>query len=213
MPSASPICTPTTASICVRSTSRRVTRRPRPGLGRRSSARPTPRRGFGTRTRHRARKEPGPGIADQFDFVDWQPNQRIGPFEVTTTRVDHPVEAYAIRVTETQPGGGTLVFSGDTGPSPALVSIAQNADLLLIEASFLDVPGNPTGLHLNGREAAAAGSAAGVGTVVLTHIPPWHDRRRVLTEATPHFAGPVQSGHGRRPLDHRRIGCGGDDSS
>jgi ribonuclease BN (tRNA processing enzyme) len=136
--------------------------------------------------------EPGPGIANHFDFVDWQPTQRIGPFEVTTTRVDHPVEAYAIRVTDTQPGGGTLVFSGDTGPSPALVSIAQNADLLLVEASFLDIRGNPAGLHLNGREAAAAGSAAGVGTVVLTHIPPWHDRRRVLTEATPHFPGPVQ---------------------
>jgi ribonuclease BN (tRNA processing enzyme) len=139
-----------------------------------------------------ATEEPGPGIADQFNFVDWQPAQRIGPFEVTTTRVDHPVEAYAIRITDTNPGGGSLVFSGDTGPSPALVAIAENADLLLVEASFLDVPGNPTGLHLNGREAAVAGSAAGVGTVVLTHIPPWHDPRRVLTEATPHFSGPVQ---------------------
>ena len=28
--------------------------------------------------------------------------------------------------------------------------------------------------------------------MVLTHIPPWHDPRRVLTEATPHFPGPVQ---------------------
>ena len=105
--------------------------------------------------------EPGPGIADQFDFVDWQPSQQIGPFEVTTTRVDHPVEAYAIRVTETSPGGGSLVFSGDTGPSQALVALAENADLLLVEAAFLDVPGNPPGLHLNGREAAAAGPRPG----------------------------------------------------
>ncbi len=136
--------------------------------------------------------EPGPGIGRQFDFLTWQPTQQIGPFEVTTIRVDHPVEAYAIRITETNPGGGSLVYSGDTGPDPALVSLAQGADLLLVEASFLDVPGNPAGLHLNGREAAAAGLAAGVGTVVLTHIPPWHDRQRVLAEATPHFSGPVQ---------------------
>ena len=34
-------------------------------------------------------------------------------------------------------------------------------------------------------------SGAGVGAVVLTHIPPWHDRDQVLAEATPHFAGPV----------------------
>ena len=107
-----------------------------------------------------ATNEPGPGIAEQFTYVDWQPAQRIGPFEVTTTRVAHPVEAYAIRVTDTNPGGGSLVYSGDTGPSPALVSIAENADLLLVEASFLDIPGNPTGLHMNGREAAAAGAAA-----------------------------------------------------
>jgi len=137
-------------------------------------------------------REPGPGLPAQFQFIDWQPSQRIGPFEVRTIRVDHPVEAYAIRVTDTNPGGGSLVYSGDTGPCSALVDIAQGADLLLVESAFLDRPDNPAGLHLNGREAAAAGFAAGVGTVVLTHIPPWHDPHRVLTEATPHFPGPVQ---------------------
>ncbi len=136
--------------------------------------------------------EPGPGLAAQFTFVDWQPTQRIGPFAVSTRRVDHPVEAYALRVTDTNPGGGTLVYSGDTGPSDALVDIARDADLLLVESAFLDHPGNPSGLHLNGREAAAAGAAAGVGTVVLTHIPPWHDRQRVLADAQPHFSGPVR---------------------
>ncbi len=136
--------------------------------------------------------EPGPGLSQQFAFVDWQPTQRIGPFEVATIRVDHPVEAYALRITDTNPGGGTLAYSGDTGPTSALVQIARDADVLLVESAFLDRPGNPPGLHLNGREAAAAGSAAAVGAVILTHIPPWHDRQRVLAEAAPHFPGPVE---------------------
>jgi ribonuclease BN (tRNA processing enzyme) len=35
------------------------------------------------------------------------------------------------------------------------------------------------------------GARAGVGAVVLTHIPPWNDRDAVLAEALPHFARPL----------------------
>jgi ribonuclease BN (tRNA processing enzyme) len=148
-------------------------------------------RAYDVATPEGQRAETGLPITESFDYVDWQPSQAIGPFRVATVRVDHPVEAYAIRVTEDVPGGGVLVFSGDTGPSEALVGLAVGADLLLVEAAFLDRPDNPPGLHLSGRQAAETGAAAGVGAVVLTHIPPWHDRDEVLTEATPHFAGPV----------------------
>ena len=103
----------------------------------------------------------------------------------------HPVEAYAVRISENVDGGGTLVFSGDTGPCDALVELARGADLLLVESAFVERPGNPPGLHLTGRQAAEAGQAAGVGAVVLTHIPPWHDPDQVLAEAPPHFAGPA----------------------
>ena len=44
---------------------------------------------------------------------------------------------------------------------------------------------------LSGAQAAGIGQAAGVGAVVLTHIPPWHESGRVLAEAKPHFDGPV----------------------
>ena len=135
--------------------------------------------------------EPGPAIGDHFDYRDWREHQQIGPFRVQTRRVDHPVEAYAIRVEEDVPGGGTLVFSGDTGPCAALVDLAAGVDLLLVESAFLDRADNPPGVHLSGRQAAEAGQAAGVGAVVLTHIPPWHDPDLVLAQALPHFAGPV----------------------
>ena len=135
--------------------------------------------------------EPGPGISVQFDHRPWAPSQQVGPFRVETVRVQHPVEAYAVRVTEDLPDGGSLVFSGDTGPCEALVGLAAGADLLLAEAAFLDVAGNPSGLHLTGRDAAVAATRAGVAELVLTHIPPWHDPDKVLAEALPHFEGPV----------------------
>jgi ribonuclease BN (tRNA processing enzyme) len=140
--------------------------------------------------------EPGPGIADHFTYRTWQPTQQIGPFEVTTTTAAHPVEAYSIRVRDPRAGGGSLTFSGDTGPNAELVDLACNADLLLAEAAFLDDPDNPPGLHLSGRQAAEIATQAGVGRLVLTHIPPWHDPAQVLAEAKPHFCGPVDLARG-----------------
>jgi ribonuclease BN (tRNA processing enzyme) len=135
--------------------------------------------------------EPGHGIPHHFDFRVWQPRQQIGPFTVETAVVDHPVEAYAMRITENVPAGATLVYSGDTGPCHALVDLARGADLLLVEAASLERPDNPPGLHLTGRQAAEAGQRAGVGAVVLTHIPPWSDPDQVLAQAMPHFSGPL----------------------
>ncbi len=145
-------------------------------------------------------QEPGDSIGTWFDFRTWRPEQKVGPFRLATAAVDHPVEAYAIRVTE-QSGavadrGGSLVFSGDTGPCAALVELARGedghgVDLLLVEAAFLERPDNPPGIHLTGAQAADAGEQAGVSAVLLTHVPPWHDPQQVLAEATPHFSGPT----------------------
>lgn len=131
------------------------------------------------------------GIATSFAYVDWRADQHIGPFEVRTARMAHPVEAYALRIEE-RSSGRSLVYSGDTGPTPALVELAVGADLLLVESGFMEAPNNPPGLHLNGRQAAEAASAAGVGAAVLTHIPPWHSPEVVLAEGRPHFAGPLE---------------------
>ncbi len=135
------------------------------------------------------RPEPGPGIAEHFDYRTWRPSQTIGPFEVITTTAAHPVEARSLRVTG--PEGRFLVFTGDTGPNPALVDLALDADLLLSEAAFLDAPDNPPDLHLSGRDAADIAARARVARLVLTHIPPWHDPATVLIEARSRFAGPV----------------------
>lgn len=132
-----------------------------------------------------------PGMSQEFDFVDWNaaPAVGIGPFIVSTTRVVHPVEAYAVRV---EHDGTALVYSGDTGPCGALTRIARGADVLLAEASFVESADNPPDLHLTGREAGRHASEAGVGRLLLTHIPPWIDADEVLDDARSGFDGPIE---------------------
>ena len=145
--------------------------------------------GTATRMARAYDMEPEPGMSGEFDFreYDGQPFE-IGPFVVETTPMDHPVDAYALKLSQ---GGRTLVYSGDTGPCTALEEIAKGADLLVAEASFLEGGENPEHLHMSGREAATIATRAGVDQLVLTHVPPWHDRDAVLAEAAPHFAGLV----------------------
>ena len=130
-----------------------------------------------------------PGMRAEFDFKAYDGGElTVGPFRLETARVDHPVDTYALKLSH---GGRSLVYSGDTGPCQSLARLAEGCDLLLAEASFLDGGDNPEHLHMTGRDAATLATAARVGRLVLTHIPPWHDANDVLAEAAPHFAGSV----------------------
>ena len=77
-----------------------------------------------------------PGMTEEFDFrAARRPGRRSARSASRPHEVVHPVTAFALRVTA---GGRTLVYSGDTGPCPALDEVATDADLLLAEASFRD---------------------------------------------------------------------------
>lgn len=107
-------------------------------------------------------------------------------------RVDHPCDAYALRL---EHGGRSLAYSGDTGPCDGLVEVARGVDVLLCEASWphtgiWDAP--PPGVHLSGREAGEHATAAGVGRLLLTHVPTWFDGAQLLAEAKEAFDGPVE---------------------
>jgi len=112
----------------------------------------------------------------------------IGCFRLTFSRVAHPVEAYAVRI---DGPSGALVYSGDTGPTSALDALARGARVLLAEASFPDAPGLPADLHLSGRQAGEAAAAAGVETLVVTHVPAWEDPEQRMAEARRVFGGRV----------------------
>jgi ribonuclease BN (tRNA processing enzyme) len=134
------------------------------------------------------------GMSSAFDFVMLSPGSRdIGPFSVTVDHVNHPVETFGFRI---EHAGHALTYSADTGESDALVRLARSADILLCEASFLDGPGLPHGVHLTGRQAGEHASRAGVGRLLVTHLVPWNDPERTLTEATAAFCGPVSLASG-----------------
>ncbi|QWC83986.1 MBL fold metallo-hydrolase [Nocardioidaceae bacterium] len=131
-----------------------------------------------------------PGMTEEFDFEVFPSGSFVlGPFTVTASPVAHPVPAYALRV---EAGGRVLTYSGDTGPCGALEKAARGAHVFLCEASFREVDDNPPDLHLTGAEAGAAATRAGAGSLLLTHVPPWHDDAEILAEARPAFDGPLE---------------------
>jgi ribonuclease BN (tRNA processing enzyme) len=126
-------------------------------------------------------------MKDEFDFQGFPTEPfPIGPFVVSVTEVDHPVTAFAVKMTDRS---GTLVYTGDTARCRSLERFAVGADVLLAEASFLEAGDNPPHLHMTGADAAAVAERATAGRLVLTHIPPWHSPDVVLTEASPGFSG------------------------
>ncbi|NYD76570.1 ribonuclease BN (tRNA processing enzyme) [Arthrobacter cupressi] len=46
-------------------------------------------------------------------------------------------------------------------------------------------------MHLTGKRAGQAATAAGARRLLLTHIPVWTSQTAVLAEAKPEFAGDV----------------------
>lgn len=130
-----------------------------------------------------------PGMTGEFDFRGYpgEPYD-VGGIRVAAAPVVHPVPAYAVRL---EHAGRSLAYSGDTGPSGALVDLAHGVDLLVCEAGFPDDETNPADLHLSGRDAGEHAAAAGVRRLLLTHVPPWGDPNEALAAARSAFGGPV----------------------
>jgi ribonuclease BN (tRNA processing enzyme) len=128
-------------------------------------------------------------VQARFTFHDLTPGPvEIGPFRLAVDHVNHPVETFGFRV---EHDGWRLAYSADTGESDALVRLAEGADVLLCEASFLDGPSLRPDLHLTARQAAEHAARAGVGRLVLTHLVPWNERERTLAEAAGSYRGPL----------------------
>jgi len=89
--------------------------------------------------------------------------------------------------------GTRLVHVGDVGYTDNLVEVCRGADLLLIEATYLD---EEAGMakdfsHLTARGAAELAIKAGVKNLILTHISRRYRERDVIAEARTHFPGAV----------------------
>ena len=130
---------------------------------------------------------------------------------VTCALVDHPpvVPALAYRF---DTADRSIVISGDTNRSESLVKLAQGADVLVHEALYVPavdrlvarVPNAATlkehiiASHTAVEDCARVATAAGVKTLVLSHLVPADDpavtEQTWLEAARPHFKGRIVVG-------------------
>lgn len=90
-------------------------------------------------------------MSDTFAFTPWTEGkaEQIDRLQVTPFRVVHPVETYALRVTDST--GTTLTYSGDSAYTENLVAAAGDADVFLCEATWGKEGNGPVpNMHMDG---------------------------------------------------------------
>ncbi len=123
----------------------------------------------------------------------------IGPFRVIPYLMNHPVEAYGLRV---EADGVALAYTGDTDDCPSLRRLIAGVDLALMDCAFVDGRDRPLGIHLSGsRAATAAVQAGGVKRLMLTHIPSWNDPEVCRAQAAAIWPGEVEVCRAGRSYD------------
>ena len=92
-----------------------------------------------------------------------------------------------------QESGSKLIVIGDAGATDGLNAVVGEADLLMIEATFLqqDAAIARSYGHLTAAEAASLAAASNVKRLILTHISGRYSAEAVLAEAKAIFT-PVQ---------------------
>ena len=123
-----------------------------------------------------------------FTFATPTPGE-LGPFTLSYAVMNHPTLTHAIRI---QHGDRSLVYSGDTGESAELVALAEGADVLLCEASVGPDEELAPDLHMTGRMAGEHADEAGVGKLIVTHVPPWNSPQVAADEAATAFRGAIE---------------------
>jgi ribonuclease BN (tRNA processing enzyme) len=88
-------------------------------------------------------------------------------WRVETCRAEHRTPALSYLLSA---GDRSVVFSGDTGPNPALERFAAGCGALVIEATLPAGRRNPA--HLNAEQAVTLARGAGPDLAVFTHLCP-----------------------------------------
>ncbi|MDH3306558.1 MAG: MBL fold metallo-hydrolase [Acidimicrobiia bacterium] len=130
-----------------------------------------------------------------FEALEFRPVDGLSVVEfddltVSFCPTNHPVPTVAVRVRH---GDQIYGYTSDTGVDPDLVGFFEDADALLIEASYQGHPSaKPWPHHLTATEAGSLARLAGVRRPILTHLWPTLDPRVSAAEAATGYGGEVE---------------------
>ena len=133
----------------------------------------------------------------KYSTINEYSNLNIGNMNISFCQTNHPVETYAIKVTD---GNRTIVYTSDTSFSSKnkLSNFAQNADLLICESSLLEEHGFPEiNSHLTAKQAAIIAKAANVKGLILTHFWPDEPTQKYVDEAKKVFSKVIAANEGQ----------------
>jgi ribonuclease BN (tRNA processing enzyme) len=89
-------------------------------------------------------------------------------------------------------GDAVLMYTGDSGPSPQIAELADGADLLVAEASYIDgVPEDSRHFLSSARQGGLVAARARAGRLLLTHLMPGVDHGAAASAASAEYGGPV----------------------
>ena len=96
---------------------------------------------------------------------------RVCGLDFTAARVEHvqQLDCFAFRA---EPGGRSLVYSGDTTLCPGLLCLSEGAEVIVLELSCEGVP-----VHLSADGVAAVARHAPGAQIILTHLDGLQERR------------------------------------
>ncbi|TDQ05925.1 MBL fold metallo-hydrolase [Labedaea rhizosphaerae] len=132
--------------------------------------------------------EPRAQLSDVFDVFELPGTHHIGSLRVDGVLLPHYVPNAGIRLTAP---GFTLAYTGDTAPCDELATLGADADLYIVDSTFLDDDTRGSHTLLTAREAGAAARAAGAKRLLLTHFWPGTDRSAAVAQAAEEFTGEV----------------------
>ena len=123
------------------------------------------------------------GQVEKTDFNTFHPYDEnstvnVGPFTVTFHKNTHPVETYAMKITDDE--GQVLVYTADSSYEDSLTRFAQNADVLITECSHYEGEDAERLGHMNAEEAALLADKSGAKKVVLSHLPHYGNLQELL---------------------------------
>jgi ribonuclease BN (tRNA processing enzyme) len=131
-------------------------------------------------------------IENAFQLREYDPSSEleIGPVRIAFQSVPHFTETFAMRISSAN-GSGRIVYGADSSPTEALTEFANEADLILVEATLPRPERTGVRGHLTAGEAGEHARAAGAKKLVLVHISDELDSEWAKREAEESFGGPV----------------------